>query len=272
MPVVAALVGSVQMRYETLLRFWNSKSHAGRLIVCFYLQDAESDLGMDGGEGDPMGEEVDSTLYCLCRRVSYGEMIGCDNGECPIEWFHLGCVGLTATNRPRGKWYCPECRFYDGPEDIEGDFKRASLNPPRKGKYPNLTPSCSLVWRCQARVPMCSYHWCESTHRRGCSTHAAKQTSGNTKQCHTTACNILSRVIQHCPSSTRRCTYANTVCCAVWIDGNANEKCHAATTIRQQETMSSLCDYILLQIAIVGKAWGTIMTASLHAKGIFFPL
>ncbi|MBN3326602.1 ING2 protein, partial [Atractosteus spatula] len=46
--------------------------------------------------------------YCLCNQVSYGEMIGCDNEECPIEWFHFSCVGLTY--KPKGKWYCPKCR------------------------------------------------------------------------------------------------------------------------------------------------------------------
>ncbi|XP_030048518.1 inhibitor of growth protein 2 [Microcaecilia unicolor] len=46
--------------------------------------------------------------YCLCKQVSYGEMIGCDNGQCPIEWFHFSCVGLSY--KPKGKWYCPQCR------------------------------------------------------------------------------------------------------------------------------------------------------------------
>ncbi|XP_075466766.1 inhibitor of growth protein 2 [Ascaphus truei] len=45
--------------------------------------------------------------YCLCNQVSYGEMIGCDN-ECSVEWFHFSCVGLTY--KPKGKWYCPDCR------------------------------------------------------------------------------------------------------------------------------------------------------------------
>lgn len=45
--------------------------------------------------------------YCLCNQVSYGEMVGCDNPSCPIEWFHYGCVGLS--DAPKGKWYCPDC-------------------------------------------------------------------------------------------------------------------------------------------------------------------
>ncbi|KAG1945492.1 inhibitor of growth protein 1 [Rhinichthys klamathensis goyatoka] len=46
--------------------------------------------------------------YCLCEQVSFGEMIGCDNEECTIEWFHFSCVGLY--HKPKGKWYCPKCR------------------------------------------------------------------------------------------------------------------------------------------------------------------
>ncbi|ORY23621.1 hypothetical protein BCR39DRAFT_548981 [Naematelia encephala] len=46
-------------------------------------------------------------LYCTCQAVSYGEMIGCDNEDCDIEWFHLACLGLDKT--PEGTWYCPYC-------------------------------------------------------------------------------------------------------------------------------------------------------------------
>lgn len=45
--------------------------------------------------------------YCYCDQVSFGEMIGCDNPDCDIEWFHYACVGLTAP--PAGKWFCPDC-------------------------------------------------------------------------------------------------------------------------------------------------------------------
>lgn len=42
--------------------------------------------------------------YCFCKNVSYGDMIACDNKECPYEWFHFPCVGLSA--KPEGKWFC----------------------------------------------------------------------------------------------------------------------------------------------------------------------
>ena len=34
-------------------------------------------------------------------------MVACDNAECPYEWFHFECVGLSA--QPHGAWFCPEC-------------------------------------------------------------------------------------------------------------------------------------------------------------------
>ncbi|KAG8517005.1 Inhibitor of growth protein 1 [Galemys pyrenaicus] len=61
-------------------------------------------------EASPADLPIDPNepTYCLCSQVSYGEMIGCDNDECPIEWFHFSCVGLS--HKPKGKWYCPKCR------------------------------------------------------------------------------------------------------------------------------------------------------------------
>lgn len=46
-------------------------------------------------------------VYCYCRRVSFGEMVACDNPDCAVEWFHFECVGMT--EQPKGKWYCRDC-------------------------------------------------------------------------------------------------------------------------------------------------------------------
>lgn len=63
------------------------------------------------GDRAPIGFDMpvdpNEPKYCFCRTVSHGEMIACDNPECPIEWFHYPCVGLT--KNPRGKWYCAQC-------------------------------------------------------------------------------------------------------------------------------------------------------------------
>lgn len=54
-----------------------------------------------------MPVDPNEPTYCLCHQVSFGEMVGCDNSDCPIEWFHFQCVGLS--QKPTGKWYCPKC-------------------------------------------------------------------------------------------------------------------------------------------------------------------
>lgn len=61
--------------------------------------------------------------YCFCNRVSFGEMVGCDNDDCEIEWFHYACVGLT--EQPKGKWYCPQC---------EAIMAGAAQNKKKKGR------------------------------------------------------------------------------------------------------------------------------------------
>ncbi|GIY27285.1 hypothetical protein CEXT_698851 [Caerostris extrusa] len=43
--------------------------------------------------------------YCICNQVSYGDMVACDHKDCPFEWFHYQCVGITQP--PKGKWFCP---------------------------------------------------------------------------------------------------------------------------------------------------------------------
>ena len=61
-------------------------------------EDEDQDDADDGG---------DDKKYCICNSVSYGNMIACDNENCPKEWFHWACVGLT--KEPVGTWYCPDC-------------------------------------------------------------------------------------------------------------------------------------------------------------------
>lgn len=64
------------------------------------------DLGGSSGGGG--AGDSDDAVYCLCRDISHGVMVACDNDDCEIEWFHCRCVGLTVP--PKGKWYCPQCR------------------------------------------------------------------------------------------------------------------------------------------------------------------
>ena len=63
--------------------------------------------GTEGGDGEEV-EGEDHRKYCTCRNVSYGNLVACDNEDCPYEWFHWQCVGMT--REPGGEWFCGECR------------------------------------------------------------------------------------------------------------------------------------------------------------------
>lgn len=52
------------------------------------------------------GEEM---LYCICQQRATGDMIGCDNENCPYKWFHYSCLGLDPNANYEGTWYCPTC-------------------------------------------------------------------------------------------------------------------------------------------------------------------
>ena len=85
------------------------KRHKGGLAA---TNDTSAVLGLEsstllGTDVLDMPVDPNEPTYCVCHQVSYGEMIGCDNLDCPIEWFHFGCVGLT--QKPKGKWYCSKC-------------------------------------------------------------------------------------------------------------------------------------------------------------------
>jgi hypothetical protein len=59
-------------------------------------------------EATPAEADENEPLYCICNRISFGNMVECSNDSCSIEWFHFGCIGMRKA--PKGKWYCPKCR------------------------------------------------------------------------------------------------------------------------------------------------------------------
>ena len=62
------------------------------------------------GDVDP-----NEPLYCFCRRVSFGRMIGCENETCKYEWFHFDCVGVQDPEPEQ--WWCDDCK--PGESDAE---------------------------------------------------------------------------------------------------------------------------------------------------------
>lgn len=71
--------------------------------------DLQMGMGMNEHGPGNNGEDADNNLYCFCQRVSFGEMIGCDNDDCKFEWFHWSCVGITSPPKDDDIWYCPDC-------------------------------------------------------------------------------------------------------------------------------------------------------------------
>jgi len=54
-------------------------------------------------------EDEDITkLWCYCQEPVFGDMVLCDNEECPIKWFHFDCLRIRCP--PKNRWYCPSCR------------------------------------------------------------------------------------------------------------------------------------------------------------------
>lgn len=46
-----------------------------------------------------------NNIYCKCQKEKDEDMVGCDNNDCKLKWFHFSCVGLKT--KPRRKvWFC----------------------------------------------------------------------------------------------------------------------------------------------------------------------
>lgn len=48
------------------------------------FQVGDEDDGMDVDD-----DGADDTKYCYCQKVSYGNMVACDNADCKGQWFHV---------------------------------------------------------------------------------------------------------------------------------------------------------------------------------------
>lgn len=78
----------------------------------------------EGHSSDGSNHSSSTKAYCICKGEVHGDrMVACDNSECPIEWFHYQCAGLTED--PTGNWFCPDCQ-------AQG-FGSTSVCPPEDG-------------------------------------------------------------------------------------------------------------------------------------------
>ncbi|TFK25983.1 hypothetical protein FA15DRAFT_755443 [Coprinopsis marcescibilis] len=103
----------------------SSRSRGARQVSKYLEPEPEAEdveAEGEGGEEEFEDGDEDQNLYCFCQKQSYGDMIGCDNPDCPYQWFHISCVGVK-TPLP-DKWYCPEClKQRSGPDRRKGRKK-----------------------------------------------------------------------------------------------------------------------------------------------------
>ena len=51
----------------------------------------------------PLQSDQAQDNWCYCKKgEDYGPMIGCDNNQCPIEWFHFSCLKMPPNEAPKG--------------------------------------------------------------------------------------------------------------------------------------------------------------------------
>jgi hypothetical protein len=77
-------------------------------------EDAEGEDDVEEGNGDEDEDNEDKTLYCVCQKMSYGEvcvtfryyrvilifidfhqMVACDNSECTYQWVGPSRINLS---------------------------------------------------------------------------------------------------------------------------------------------------------------------------------
>lgn len=66
--------------------------------------------------------------FCYCGQgEESGDMVGCDNKDCPFKWFHFKCLKITSAPKSK-KWFCPDCQ----------KLKKSKNNRPIQNKKPTL--------------------------------------------------------------------------------------------------------------------------------------
>ncbi|KAK7696217.1 hypothetical protein QCA50_000870 [Cerrena zonata] len=97
---------SQQVARQSPARQQRSSGRAAASAEMDVDEDAEGEEDLEDNAEDN-GEVEDKELYCFCQKLSYGEMVACDNPSCRYQWFHLPCVSLKPP-LPH-VWYCSEC-------------------------------------------------------------------------------------------------------------------------------------------------------------------
>eukprot|EP00112_Aurelia_sp_Birch-Aquarium-sp1_P002378 Seg1261.10 transcript_id=Seg1261.10/GoldUCD/mRNA.D3Y31 product="Chromatin modification-related protein png2" protein_id=Seg1261.10/GoldUCD/D3Y31 len=80
-----------------------------------YCRLAQTDIDSIGEEDETQEELHGDTKYCYCRaNAEKDHLIGCDNENCRITWYHQSCLGFESEEEiPKGEYVCPRCKGED---------------------------------------------------------------------------------------------------------------------------------------------------------------
>jgi hypothetical protein len=55
-------------------------------------------------------QDGEEEQWCTCRQPDDGTlMLQCENDGCPVQWYHVRCVGVSELPNEEEQWYCPLC-------------------------------------------------------------------------------------------------------------------------------------------------------------------
>ena len=101
-------------------------------------------------EGAPLANSV-----CYCRQETEEDTVKCCNPHCPIQQFHLSCLGIDAISKT---WYCPKCRAL--PEFKRGGSKQQSASVISEAMKMNSICTCKAVAEKKDKLVKCSNTSC----------------------------------------------------------------------------------------------------------------
>ena len=124
-------------------------------------------LAFAGAPNSTPDQHNDEETFCVCNRVSFGEMIACESETCRVEWFHFACVGLSSDTEITGKWFCRACASTapnaDGVQIVTIDSKTsddevALRDPPHRNQTAilYLPPTTRQNVNCMTENALCA--------------------------------------------------------------------------------------------------------------------
>ena len=96
-----------------------------------------------------------ASATCYCRQETEENTVKCCNPNCPIQQFHLSCLGIDSIPKT---WYCPKCRAL--PEFKRGNSKKQSANMASEAMKMKSICTCKAVAEEKDKLVKCANITC----------------------------------------------------------------------------------------------------------------